>query len=93
MLSLPTEPTGSYFFLLYRFLGVDSLYLEAQRLLAIQQEFLPLEDNLLSLSRLEAELHARLVVSQTTLELDISSYNQLKSKYYFVINSAAELAK
>ena len=47
----------------------------------------------MSLSRLEAELHARMAVAQSNLELDISSYNKLKSKYYSVINRSADLAK
>ena len=52
-----------------------------------------MEDTPLSLSRQEAELHARLVVAQSSLELDISAYNVLKSKYYSVLNRSEEVAK
>jgi len=52
-----------------------------------------LEDNTLSLSRQEAELHARLVVAQSCLELDIASYNNLKSKYFSILSRSEEVAK
>ena len=52
-----------------------------------------MEESSLSYSRLEAELQARLVVAQSSLDLDIASYNRLKSKYFTVINRAADFAK
>lgn len=72
---------------------LSPLYLEDQRLLLNKEDFLQLEDNTLSLSRQEAELHARLVVAQSCLELDIASYSNLKSKYFSVLSRSEEVAK
>ena len=61
--------------------------IETRQLINIQREFIPLEENSLSRSRLEAELHARVIVAQSILQLDIASYNHLKSRYYTVANA------
>jgi hypothetical protein len=92
-LSLPEKLTGLCPIFPVPFPAANVACLETQHLLAIQKEFIPLEDSPMSLSRLEAELHARMAVAQSNLELDISSYNKLKSKYYSVINRSADLAK
>ena len=72
---------------------VNLSYLESQRIFASQQAFLLLEATLLSLSRLEAELWAHLLVARTNLELDIMSYNALKSQYYTVLNRSTDMVK
>ena len=61
--------------------------IETWQLINIQQEFIPLEENSLLRSRLEAELHACVIVAQSILQLDIASYNHLKSRYYTVTNA------
>src|SRR6202023_4177713 len=89
-LSLPSEVTGMSLQILTL---LSLLYLEDQRLLLNKEDFLQLEDNTLSLSHQEAELHASLVVAQSCLELDIASYNNLKSKYFSVLSRSEEVAK
>lgn len=52
-----------------------------------------MEDSSLSLSRLEAELHAQMVVAQSRLELDIASYGVLRSKYIAITSRPEEVTK
>ena len=72
---------------------ISHCFLESHRLAALKQSFLLLEDSPLSLSCLEAELHARLVVAESNLELEIGAYNALRSKYLGVISRSEGVAK
>lgn len=92
ILSLPSEPTGQFLFSSSS-ISPAHVYLETEQHIALQREFILLEESSLSRSRHEAELHARLIVAQSLLQLDIAAYNHLKSRYYAVLNRPAEVTK
>ena len=89
MQSYPYHPVLSKFNIQF----VNLSYLESQWIFANQWAFLPLEETLPSLSGLEAELWACLLVAQASLELNIMPYNTLKSQYYMVFNHSTGMVK